>query len=86
MPTLARLPLADLAASDPRIEVIEDARSVHGYVLVRCPYDDGTADHALHVCNPRDELPAHAYCLSETCKNVTADQFMRLLGISTDLH
>lgn len=81
-----RLPLADLVAGDPRVEIIEDHRERFGYLLVRCPNDDGTDDHALHVCNPREDLPAHAYCLSENCKDITTPEFMELLGINAHLH
>lgn len=79
-----RLPLADLIASDPRTKIIEDQRERFGYVLVRCPNDDGTDDHALHVCNPRGDLPAHAYCLSDECKDVTTEEFVELLGVSVE--
>jgi hypothetical protein len=38
--------------SADRVEIIEDDRERFGYLLVKCPNDDGTNDHALHVCNP----------------------------------
>lgn len=50
--------LADLVAATPNVEIIEDERDRFGYVLVRCPHDDGTADHALHVHNATRSLPA----------------------------
>ncbi len=80
------LPLADLFAGDPRVEILEDCREPLGYLLVRCPNDDGSANHALHICNPRHGLPAHAYCLNEQCKDVTAAEFIRLLGVSTRVY
>jgi hypothetical protein len=78
--------LADLVVESPQVQVIEDQRDSLGYVLVRCPNDDGTADHALHVCNARNDLPAHAYCLSDSCKDVTASEFLALLGINVSMH
>ena len=81
-----RLRLADLVADDPRVEIIEDHRERFGFLLVRCPNDDGSDDHALHICNPRDELPAHAYCLSDTCKDITMSEFMALLDIKVHVH
>lgn len=83
---LEALLLADLVASDPRIDIIDDRRVELDYVLVRCPNTDGTTDHALHVCNPRAELPAHAYCLSDACAETTTLGFMRLLGLSIERH
>ena len=76
-----RLRLADVVVADPKIQVIDDQRERLGYVLVRCPHDDGTADHALHVHNPTGELSAHAYCLSESCRDVTTTDFMVMLGV-----
>jgi len=81
-----RLPLADLIAAHRGPLMIEDHRVRFGYVLVRCPNDDGTNDHALHVCNPHNELPAHAYCLSEACKSTTTEQFLEWLELSIGLH
>ena len=78
--------LADIVAADSSVEIVEDQRERYGYVLVKCPHDDGTDDHALHVCNAREALPAQAYCLSEKCKDVTATEFVELLGVNTHLH
>jgi hypothetical protein len=74
--------LADIVAASPSVEVIEDQRERYGFVIVRCPHDDGTADHALHVHSATETLPAHAYCLSDKCKQFSAEDFMRLLGVS----
>ena len=79
---LDQLPLADIVANDPETDVLEDQRAQHGYVLVRCPNDDGTDDHALHVCNPREGLPAMMYCLSPSCRDVTTRDFIDRLGLS----
>jgi hypothetical protein len=83
---IKRLPLADLVADAPQVEIIEDYRDRFGYVLVRCPHDDGSDDHALHVCNPHEDLDATAFCLSDHCKDVTTDEFLALLGVSPSLH
>ena len=53
-----------------------------GYVVVVCPFDDGTADHALHVCNPTGDQPAHLYCLSDACAGVSADKFAAMLDLA----
>ncbi len=78
--------LADIVVATPSVVVIEDQRELLGYVLVRCPHDDGTADHALHIHNPTAALPAHAYCPSEKCRRVSIEDFMNLLGVSLFLH
>ena len=73
-----RLPIADIAAADANLEKLDSGR---GFVVVRCPFDDGTVDHALHLHNATDALPAHAYCLSDRCKRVAPEEFLRLLGM-----
>lgn len=73
--------LADIVIASSSVKVIEDQRQRLGYVLVVCPHDDGTEDHALHVHNATNTLPAHAYCLSEKCKHISTEEFMCLLGI-----
>lgn len=76
------LPLADIMFHDRDIEVIEDRRKQDGCLLVRCPNDDGTDDHALHVCNPRDGLPSMAYCLSPKCRGITTLAMIELFDRS----
>jgi hypothetical protein len=79
--TLEELPLAEIVFHDPDLEIIEDCRERDGYVLIKCPNDDGTDDHALHVCNPWDGLPAMAYCLSEKCRGVTTAEMLGRIGV-----
>ena len=83
---LKSLPLADIVADDPLTEIVEDHRERFGYVVVQCPNDDGTSDHALIVSNAREGSPANAYCMAEKCKDVTADEFAELLGIRLRLN
>lgn len=73
-----RLPIADIAAADASLKKLETGLD---FVVVQCPFDDGTDDHALHLHNSTDALPAHAYCLSDKCKRVTPEEFLRLLGM-----
>jgi hypothetical protein len=80
------LPLADIMANDPAVEVLEDCRKRYGYLLVRCPNDDGTDDHALHVCNPRDGLPAMVYCLSRRCREFSTLEMIELLDAAMQRH
>lgn len=79
--TLGEHPLADIVANNPTSKVIEDQREQLGYVLIQCPNDDGTDDHALHVCNPRGGLPAMAYCLSDKCRGFTTAELLERIGI-----
>ncbi len=77
------LPIADVVQADGSVEKLDGGP---GYVVVRCPFDDGTNDHALHICNPCGDLPAHAYCLSASCKDVVPDEFLILLGLNVRFH
>lgn len=78
----ADIHFADILANDPDVELIDDERATLGYVNVRCPLDDGTDDHLLHVCNPdpRNRFPGMIYCLSPKCSKVTTEQFIDALG------
>jgi hypothetical protein len=73
---------ADILANDPDVELIEDERENLGYVSVECPFDDGTDDHLLHVCNPRPRvgLSATIFCLSPACSELTPEQFIQAMG------
>ncbi|HXF55298.1 MAG TPA: hypothetical protein VNK52_14370 [Hyphomicrobiaceae bacterium] len=74
------LPLADIMANDSCVEIVEDHRERYGYVLIKCPNDDGSGDHALHVCNPWAGKPAMAYCLSRVCRRLTTLDMLELHG------
>jgi hypothetical protein len=74
-------PLADFAAADPTISVVDDQRDRLGYVLVQCPNDDGIGDHDLFIHNPKGCLPAHAYCLSDKCSFVDPAILLRGIGL-----
>jgi hypothetical protein len=78
---LDNLPLADIVANDPGMEIIEDRREDLGYVLLKCPHDDDTDDHALFVCNPHGGLPAHVYCLSQKCRTFDTAHFLARIGM-----
>jgi hypothetical protein len=73
---LEDLQLADIVANDPGIEIIDDQRAELGSVMVKCPHDDGSDDHALLFCNPWNGMPARAYCLSPACSKLTTLDFM----------
>ncbi len=72
------LPLVDMVIADPDIKVLEQRA---GYAVVVCPFDDGTDDHALHVHRATATLPTHLYCLSEKCRDVAPEEFVRRLGL-----
>lgn len=79
---IAQIYLADILANDPEVELVEDMRAELGCVIVPCPFDDGTGDHELHVCNPEpcNNLPAVIYCRSPSCFALTTSEYIDLLG------
>jgi hypothetical protein len=84
MTDLMNLPLADMAISKLGLTILEDFRHSFGYVLVQCPNDDGSDDHALHLTNASPTAPALAYCLSPRCASVDAHHFVDVLKLCLD--
>lgn len=77
------LPLADIVAHDRDIEKLVDMRQTGGFVVVRCPFDDGVGVHALVIHNP-DPIrgkPSSVKCDDANCRGRDRDDFLDHFGL-----
>lgn len=80
--TIEKVRIADVAANDPALMKIHDARARLGFVTVACPLGGVEGQHLLYICNPLPERGqvARLFCSAPECRHVSSQQFIDLLS------
>jgi hypothetical protein len=76
-----KVPIADVIANDPVIELLADFRTDHGRVLIVCPFSlPGEPGHHCIVTNARPGRAGGIICAHPRCRAFTTDDFVDWLG------
>ena len=74
--SLIDMRIADALVRDSSVQVLEDRCAEEGFILAKCPNDDGRLDHACFIVNPRANSPGRIFCDSEPCRRISTDDFL----------